>query len=119
MKKAIFICIIISLVILLGTCNIFEKPKTNEDLAIQAVEDYGASQYILSKIGNNDLKSSKFTVTTIKYESEYKYTVYGHAIMVDVYNRNWDNDFSCNVVFDTEENEWEVKNFKYKYKNWT
>lgn len=47
------------------------------------------------------------------------HTVYGKAVMVDVYDKKWDNEFSCKVKYDAEENEWEVKDFAYKYKNWT
>lgn len=119
MRKIICAGLIAVLVLSLCACGSVEKPKTNEELAIEAVEEYGRYKYGFKTIGGNELKSSKFTVTTIQFESETVYTVYGKAVMVDVYDKKWDNEFSCKVKYDAEENEWEVKDFAYKYKNWT
>lgn len=90
---------------------------TPEQQVRSIVESRGMTQYIGSAIGGNELKSSRATVTNVKYVSFTEYVVSGKIVMTDIYGTNWNNTFDCKVK--KSGNIWSAGSFEYTSKNWT
>ena len=80
------------------------EEKSPEELVRTAVESRGRVEYIGSKIGDKDLKSSHAVITNIASVSDTEYRVSGRMILTDVYGDDWENTFDCTVTQDSSGN---------------
>ena len=125
MKKILLVFLILTMSLSLISCGKSEGGKNEETSAEseqtkveKAVESRGLFEYYGSTIGDNELKSSSFEVSTLSKVSSTEYRAYGQAKMTDVYGNVWTNTFSCEVEKNSS-GEWSVSNIEYTSKNWT
>ena len=119
-KKLISIILTCVLCVSLCACgsnSTTNEPKTPEDQVRNAVEIKGSLQYMGSTIGDNELKSSKATITNLEEISEDEYRVNGRMVYTDVYGDNWENTFDCTVNKGNSD-EWDVGTFEYRNEKW-
>lgn len=91
--------------------------KSTEDVVRSLVESRGMTAYFGMTIGDNELKSSRVTITNVKKVSDTEYNVSGKIVMTDVYGNNWNNTFDCSVK--QRGSDWSAGSLEYKSKNWT
>ena len=116
------LCLMVTILMICSLCACGSSGGTTvmtQDQEIRsAVESRGMIEYMGSKIGGNDIKSSRATVTNVKKVSDYTYLVSGKMVMTDVYGTNWKNTFDCKVTQKSNGN-WSAGSFEYTSKNWS
>ena len=123
------LCAVLALVIVCSCCacgrngssdtdgGVEDVEKTTEDVVRSLVETRGMTAYFGMKIGGNELKSSRVTITNVKKISSTEYNVSGKIVMTDVYGTQWNNTFDCSVK--QRNDDWSAGSLEYTNDKWT